>query len=75
MSDHYHDDPGHSHVPKNERKIAIAAILTGGFMFAEVIGGVISGSLALIADAGQPDGAPRQQKGCEVGQHMARVCD
>jgi len=52
MSDHNHDEPGHSHVPKNERKLAIAALLTGGFMFAEVFGGVISGSLALIADAG-----------------------
>ncbi len=56
MSDHNHDghsnEHGHSHVPKNERKIAIAAALTGSFMFAEVIGGVISGSLALIADAG-----------------------
>ena len=52
MSGHNHDEPGHSHVPKNERKLAIAAVLTGGFMFAEVIGGVISGSLALLADAG-----------------------
>ncbi|PVA07708.1 cation diffusion facilitator family transporter [Thalassorhabdomicrobium marinisediminis] len=49
--DHGHDHD-HSHVPKNERKIAIAAVLTGGFMLAEVVGGVISGSLALIADAG-----------------------
>lgn len=47
--DHSHD---HSHVPKNEKKIAIAAVLTGGFMLAEVVGGVVSGSLALIADAG-----------------------
>lgn len=52
MTDHNHSDPGHSHVPKDERKIAIAALLTGGFMLAEVFGGVISGSLALIADAG-----------------------
>ncbi|WP_281981190.1 cation diffusion facilitator family transporter [Thalassorhabdomicrobium marinisediminis] len=58
MTDHSHGpddhghDHGHSHVPKNERKIAIAAVLTGGFMLAEVVGGVISGSLALIADAG-----------------------
>lgn len=50
--DHDHSAAGHSHVPKNERKIAIAAILTGGFMLAEVVGGVLSGSLALIADAG-----------------------
>ena len=49
---HGHDHHGHSHAPKNERKLAIAAILTGGFMLAEVVGGVISGSLALIADAG-----------------------
>ncbi|MFX0546938.1 cation diffusion facilitator family transporter [Roseovarius sp. S1116L3] len=52
--DHDHGDGGHdhSHIPKNETKIAIAAALTGTFMLAEVIGGVISGSLALIADAG-----------------------
>ena len=50
--DHDHGSHGHSHTPKNERKLAIAAVLTGGFMLAEVVGGVISGSLALIADAG-----------------------
>jgi cobalt-zinc-cadmium efflux system protein len=36
----------------NERRIFIAMWLTGGFMVAEVVGGLISGSLALIADAG-----------------------
>lgn len=51
-SAHGHGEPGHSHIPKNETKIAIAAALTGTFMVAEVVGGVISGSLALIADAG-----------------------
>ena len=35
-----------------ERAIAIAALLTGGFMGAEVVGGLVSGSLALLADAG-----------------------
>ena len=49
---HAHGPGGHSHVPKSERKIAIAAILTGSFMLAEGVGGVISGSLALIANAG-----------------------
>ena len=29
----------------------LAAVLTGGFMIAEVIGGIVSGSLALLADA------------------------
>ncbi|NNU17069.1 cation transporter [Parvularcula sp. ZS-1/3] len=46
---------GHDHsvsAAGNERKLAIAAALTGGFMLAEVVGGVVSGSLALIADAG-----------------------
>lgn len=42
---------GHAHTA-NERSIAIAASLTGAFMLAEVIGGVLSGSLALLADAG-----------------------
>ena len=36
----------------NERKIAMALVLTGAFMLAEVVGGVVSGSLALLADAG-----------------------
>ncbi len=53
---HGHDHPGHSHAPEvshdNERRIFIAMLLTGGFMAAEVIGGIVSGSLALIADAG-----------------------
>lgn len=43
---------GHSHGSNNEKALALAAVLTGGFMFAEVFGGIISGSLALIADAG-----------------------
>ena len=52
MQDHDHSEVGHSHIPKKERTIAIAAILTGSFMFVEAAGGVVSGSLALIADAG-----------------------
>lgn len=52
--DHQHDHGahGHAHGAGNEQAIAIAALLTGAFMFAEVVGGVISGSLALLADAG-----------------------
>jgi len=42
---------GHSHA-RNEARTLIAAGLTGAFMFAEVIGGVLFGSLALLADAG-----------------------
>lgn len=43
----------HSHAhAKNETRLAVAAGLTGLFMFAEVAGGLISGSLTLLADAG-----------------------
>ena len=50
------DGHHHSHAPEvspdNERQIFLAMLLTGGFMVVEVVGGVLSGSLALIADAG-----------------------
>lgn len=46
---HFHS---HSVDEKNEGRMALAAILTGTFMIIEVIGGIISGSLALMADAG-----------------------
>lgn len=43
---------GHDHgTETNRRRIGIAALLTGGFMFAEAAGGVLTGSLALVADA------------------------
>ncbi|MGH6945054.1 MAG: cation diffusion facilitator family transporter, partial [Geminicoccaceae bacterium] len=44
----HHDHAGQA----NERRVFWAMVLTGGFMLAEVIGGVLSGSLALLADAG-----------------------
>lgn len=61
--DHHHDhDQAHGHEGlfhshdhtkgKNQNLLALAAILTGLFMAVEITGGVISGSLALIADAG-----------------------
>jgi cobalt-zinc-cadmium efflux system protein len=43
--------PGEVHA-NNERRMALAALLTGSFMFAEVVGGIAAGSLALLADAG-----------------------
>jgi len=46
---HGHD---HAHGDANERALGIAALLTGTFMAVEVVGGVVSGSLALLADAG-----------------------
>ncbi|WBU64929.1 cation diffusion facilitator family transporter [Paracoccus aerodenitrificans] len=50
---HDHD---HSHTPAvtsdNERKVLLSFILIFTFMFVEVVGGLLSGSLALLADAG-----------------------
>ncbi len=56
---HPHNHEGHTHdhnhpMPEGadgRRRVAFAAGLTFVFMIAEVIGGVISGSLALLADA------------------------
>lgn len=50
--DHAHDHHHHGGDEKNESRIGIAALLTGGFMGVELAGGLIAGSLALIADAG-----------------------
>ena len=42
----------HENTKSNVKRVQIALLLTGAFMFVEVIGGVLSGSLALLADAG-----------------------
>lgn len=48
-----HKNNHHHHFdPQNEKRMLWAAIITGLFMFSEVVGGIISGSLALLADAG-----------------------
>lgn len=36
----------------NQRRLGVALALAGGYMVAEVIGGILTGSLALLADAG-----------------------
>jgi Co/Zn/Cd efflux system component len=36
----------------NRRRVQLALVLTGVFMLVEVAGGLLSGSLALLADAG-----------------------
>jgi len=43
---------GHDHLHQNERRLFWVAVVTGMFMIVEAIGGVLAGSLALIADAG-----------------------
>jgi cobalt-zinc-cadmium efflux system protein len=42
----------HANINSNMRRVTIALVLTGAFMIVEVVGGIISGSLALLADAG-----------------------
>jgi cobalt-zinc-cadmium efflux system protein len=53
---HDHGHEGHSHAPAvsttNEKVVLAGLVLTAGFMVVEIIGGALSGSLALIADAG-----------------------
>jgi cobalt-zinc-cadmium efflux system protein len=55
---HGHDGHGHAHgghehtAGLSERRLALAALITAVFMVAEFAGGLVSGSLALIADAG-----------------------
>ena len=52
---HDHSDPQHHHAMTDtadgRRRTALTALLTFSFMIAEVVGGLISGSLALLADA------------------------
>jgi cobalt-zinc-cadmium efflux system protein len=52
---HRHDDASSARNgadANNERRMGLAAALTGAFMFAEIAGGIVAGSLALLADAG-----------------------
>ena len=50
----HNDGPSHVHEAneKNLRRVLVALVLTGAFMIVEVVGGVSSGSLALLAEAG-----------------------
>lgn len=52
---HKHADHSHEHADVSSadgrRRVAIAGLITAVFMGAEVAGGIISGSLALLADA------------------------
>src|SRR5918998_3023001 len=43
---------GHDHGEGNRRALAIVLALTAGFTAVEIVGGLLTGSLALLADAG-----------------------
>ena len=49
---HNHIAQHHDYTDANRRSLVIALALIGGFMIAEVVGGILSGSLALLSDAG-----------------------
>ncbi|SAL75576.1 cation diffusion facilitator family transporter [Caballeronia peredens] len=51
---HGHNHAGHNHLHgvSDQRRIGWAFVIIAAFMLVEVAGGVISGSLALLADAG-----------------------
>jgi cobalt-zinc-cadmium efflux system protein len=46
---HQHDHA--THRSANRKRLALTLLLAGGYMLAEVVGGIISNSLALLADA------------------------
>src|SRR5688572_2638122 len=51
--DHSHESShSHSHSPGNRRVLWWVLFLTAGYLVAEIVGGLVSGSLALLADAG-----------------------
>jgi cobalt-zinc-cadmium efflux system protein len=54
MHQHHHrHDGAHAHANSgNERRVFWALLLTAGFVLVEVAGGLLSGSLTLLADAG-----------------------
>src|SRR5262249_24615314 len=53
MHQHHSHDHSHSHSPVSmSRAFAIGIALNAGFVLMEVVFGVLSGSLALLADAG-----------------------
>jgi len=49
---HDHGPGAHVHAGTDKKRVLAAACLTGGFMVAEAVGGWLTGSLALLADAG-----------------------
>lgn len=49
---HHHGPGGHAHGVTDERRLLWAFVIIAVFMVVEIAGGVISGSLALLADAG-----------------------
>ena len=50
--DHSHHHDHHHRSSKNRRRLTLTMFLAAGYMIAEIIGGLVANSLALLADAG-----------------------
>jgi cobalt-zinc-cadmium efflux system protein len=53
-SHHHGHSHGHHHgrASRNSRRLVLTLVLAAAYMLAELVGGIVSGSLALLADAG-----------------------
>lgn len=49
---HHHRHDHHSHIAGDARSLTIASVCTGAIFLAEVVGGYLSNSMALLSDAG-----------------------
>jgi cobalt-zinc-cadmium efflux system protein len=49
---HDHDGRSHAHRPMSRQRLLLSMALTGAMMVVELVGGIMSGSLALVSDAG-----------------------
>ena len=50
--EHKHQSPNAERAGRNRRRLTFVLILTGLYMVAEIVGGVVANSLALMSDAG-----------------------
>ena len=63
---------GHGHAGGAHRwRLQLAFILVAGYFVVELVAGLMSGSLALLSDAGHA-GRRRRRPGCGVGRHADR---
>ena len=62
----------HDHGEADRRSLVIALLLISGFMAAEVVGGILAGSLALLSDAGHMVADAAAIGLALVAHHMAR---
>lgn len=62
----------HDHAGADRRSLRTALLLISGFMVAEVVGGIVAGSLALLSDAGHMVADAAAIGLALVAHHMAR---